>query len=137
MSKFSNRTMTNADWDAIKQYFKKSEFKHPDKMGYEFMQELVKVRELAGTPMIITSSYRDPAYNKRVGGAKNSAHTDEPCNAIDVTPRDSVQRFAIIRAAILCGFVRIGIYKNGSIHLDRSEDVRPANVLWTIVSNPA
>lgn len=128
--------MTDADWKILP-HFKKSEFKYPHKMGYEFMQELVEVRKLAGCAMVVSSSYRSPSYNRGVGGAKNSAHTDEPCNAVDIRPRDSVQRFSIVRAAILRGFVRIGIYKDGSLHLDRTEDVRPANVIWTIVSNPA
>jgi uncharacterized protein YcbK (DUF882 family) len=137
-SKFSNRAMTNADWKELAPYFKKSEFKNPERMGYEFMQEILAVRKLAGCPMIVSSSYRDPAYNKRVGGAKDSAHTDWPlCNALDIRPRNSVERFAIVRAAIIQGFVRIGIYKDGSLHLDKTEDVRPSHVLWTIVSNPA
>lgn len=136
MGTFSSRTMTNADWIVLP-YFKKSEFKHPEKMGYEFMQELVRVRKMAGCPMYPTSDYRDPTYNKKVGGAEDSAHTDIPCDASDFQPRNSVERFAIVRAAILCGFVRIGIYKNGSLHLDRTEDRRPAHVLWTVVSNPA
>lgn len=137
-SKFSNRAMTNADWEKMKPYFTKKEFKNPERMGYEFMQELLAVRKRAGCAMIVSSSYRDPAYNKRVRGAKDSAHTDWPlCNAVDIRPRNSLERFAIVRAAILEGFVRIGIYKDGSLHLDKTEDVRPGNVLWTIVSNPA
>jgi uncharacterized protein YcbK (DUF882 family) len=136
MGTFSSRTMTNADW-AVLPFFKKSEFKEPMKMGYEFMLELVKVRRAAGVPMFITSSYRSPAYNRAVGGAQDSAHTDVPCDAIDCQPRHSGERFAIVRAAILNGFVRIGIYKNGSLHLDKTEDRRPSHVLWTIVSNPA
>jgi uncharacterized protein YcbK (DUF882 family) len=136
MSKFSNRTMTNADWALLK-YFKKSEFKNPSVMGYEFMLELEKVRAKAGVAMRISSSHRDPAYNRRVGGAKDSAHTDIPCNASDIVPRNSVERFAIVKAAIEVGFTRIGIYKDGSIHLDKTDDVRPSHVLWTVVSNPA
>lgn len=39
-------------------------------------QELEKVREkLGGKAIYITSGYRDPEHNKRVGGAKNSYHT--------------------------------------------------------------
>jgi zinc D-Ala-D-Ala carboxypeptidase len=130
-SKFSNRTMRPENWNALK-YFKKTEFKRPDVMGYEFMFELEKLRTKAGVAMRISSSYRDPAHNRRVGGAQDSAHTDIPCNAVDVVPRNSVERYAIVKAAMELGWTRIG-----SIHLDKTDDVRPSHVLWTIVSNPA
>src|SRR4051812_8813255 len=109
MAAFSTRTMTDTDWAQLK-YFDKSEFKQPAKMGYEFVLWLDKVRTRAGVSMRPTSSYRSPDYNKSVGGAQNSAHTDEPCNAVDLgkdpTPGDphwNRTRFAIVKAAIELG----------------------------------
>lgn len=36
---------------------------------------LEKVRKQIGGPLFVTSAYRDPERNRRVGGVKNSAHT--------------------------------------------------------------
>jgi hypothetical protein len=41
---------------------------------FALAQELDKVREAWGAPLIITSWYRPPAINKAIGGASNSQH---------------------------------------------------------------
>lgn len=136
---FSSRTMRAADWAEIK-HFSPVEFKYPTKMGYEFMKWLDKVREEAGVPMTITSDYRTPAHNLAVGGATNSGHTDVPCNAVDIGMRPSSSdpnwnytRFQIISMAIYHGCKRIGSYADGSIHLARDEERRPAPRMWRVV----
>ncbi len=140
---FSSRVMEPADW-AVCPHFPPSEFKNPEKMGYEFMVWLEKVRVKANVPMTITSSYRSPAYNKRVGGAADSAHTDNPCNAVDIgmrprpdDPNWNLSRWLIVMAARDLGCQRIGSYANGSLHLDRTEGQRPAPRMWRVVDNPA
>ena len=40
----------------------------------EVATELQKVRDILGKPIIITSGYRSPAYNKKIGGATYSQH---------------------------------------------------------------
>ena len=136
---FSSRTMRIDDWKVLKN-FSPSEFKQPDKMGYEFMLWLDRLRTEVGMPMVITSSYRSPAYNREVGGASDSAHTDTPCNAVDIgeRPRDNDPnwnrtRFAIVSTALRLGCSRIGTYANGSLHLDRTEDSRPNERMWRVV----
>jgi uncharacterized protein YcbK (DUF882 family) len=136
---FSSRTMKPDDWKKL-EWFEPDAFKHPEKMGYEFMVWLDSVREEAGVPIVITSSYRDRAYNKSVGGAADSAHVDVPCNSVDIgmRPRPSdpnwnYSRFAIVQAALRLGCQRIGTYANGSLHLDRTEDKRPAPRMWRVV----
>jgi uncharacterized protein YcbK (DUF882 family) len=136
---FSSRTMREPDWDEITN-FKPTEFKNPEKMGYEFMLWLDKLRTKANVPMTITSSYRSAAYNKSVGGATDSAHVDIPCDAIDIgmRPRPSdpnwnFTRFQIVKTAIEMGCQRIGTYANGSLHLDRTEHKRPAPRMWRVV----
>lgn len=140
--RFSTRTMRPADWAQIR-HFQPSEFAEPEKMGYEFMVWLDAVREDAGVPMYVSSSYRTPAHNRAVGGAADSAHCDEPCDAVDFrkapTPSDphwNLARGRIIVAAVKRGCVRVGQYKDGSIHLDRTEGRRPP-AFWTVVDNPA
>lgn len=136
---FSTRCMRPEDWANIK-HWKAQEFASPDKMGFEFMQWLDLLREAAGVPMITTSSYRTPEHNQSVGGAKDSAHTDVPCNAIDIgeRPRDedpnwNYTRYRIVTAALTLGCTRIGTYQNGSLHIDRTEGRRPGERMWRVV----
>lgn len=136
---FSSRTMKPSDWHKIK-HFVSGEFKNPMTMGYEFMLWLDQLREDAGVPMVITSSHRSPEYNAAVGGATDSAHSDVPCNAVDFgmrprpdDPNWNYTRFRIVQAAMLSGCQRIGSYANGSLHLDRTEDRRPAPRMWRVV----
>lgn len=131
---YSTRAMRDEDWASVR-HFTPDEFRDPSVMGYEFMRLVDEVREQAGVSMTVTSSSRTPARNTKVGGAKQSAHMDLPiCNAIDVLPSDNYGRFAILKAAMALGFTRIGIYANGSIHLDKTESTRPAPRLW-VTSN--
>lgn len=139
---FSTRTMRPADWAGLR-HFTAAEFKDPEKMGYEFMCWLDQVRDDAGVAAHVSSSYRSKAYNKAVGGAADSAHVDEPCDAADIrkhpTPDDphwNLARGRLIVSAILRGCVRVGFYPDGSIHFDRTEDRRPA-AIWNAVDNPA
>lgn len=138
---FSSRTMRNEDWSAIR-HFSKSEFRAPHRMGYEFLIWLDQLREEVGMPMVITSSYRDADHNRSVGGAKDSAHTDIPCESVDIGERPRADdpnwnrtRYAIVAAALKMGCRRIGIYANGSLHLDRTEGSRPADRMWRVVGN--
>lgn len=47
-----------------------------------------KVREAYGRTMVVSSGYRTPAINRRVGGAKNSWHTK--CAAVDIFDVDGL-----------------------------------------------
>jgi uncharacterized protein YcbK (DUF882 family) len=130
--------MAAGDWAGLT-HFTADEFAQPAQMGLEFMMWLDNVRHLVGVPMHVSSSYRSSAHNKAVGGAADSAHCDSPCNAVDIAktptaddPHWNVARGRIVRAAYAAGCVRVGFYPNGSLHLDRTEDRRPA-ALWNAV----
>lgn len=131
--------MTPADW-AQCPHFPVTEFRYPNRMGYEFMLWLERVRERAGVPMVITSSARTPEENAAAGGAPDSAHVDVPCEAVDIgmrprpdDPNWNRSRYQIFEAAIALGCRRIGSYANGSLHLDRTEARRPAPRMWRVV----
>ena len=63
----------------IGKYFNRKEFGCPDDCGFDnISQELVDmlddIREEMNEPMIINSGCRCKKYNKKIGGASNSAH---------------------------------------------------------------
>lgn len=84
-------------------YFKDSEFLMGgkvvfDKMDLGFLEQLELLREKVGIPLIITSSYRSPEYNKSIKGAKNSMHLYG--RAVDIAVREGQIRRKIINAAL-------------------------------------
>jgi len=129
-NKWYNDKLRNMD---IK-YFKLSEFDCPtdsgsgENMELAFLKKLDNCRELAGIPFKINSGYRSPKHNTKIGGVKNSSHTNIPCNAVDIHAASSEERYRILEAAIKTGFNRIGIGKN-FIHLDTDKKKSP-NVIW-------
>ncbi|WP_051563731.1 D-Ala-D-Ala carboxypeptidase family metallohydrolase [Enterovibrio calviensis] len=81
------------------------------------------VRRLFGKPMRVTSGYRCEAYNKKVGGAKNSMHLTG--NAVDIACTDSSDRARLIRLGLHAG-MSIGI-REDMIHFD----IRPHQIVFT------
>lgn len=78
---------------------------------------IVDIQSKFGLPIKITSAYRDPKKNIRIGGAKNSAHMTH--YAVDVTfsgDREKTLEFAKIASSL--GTLGIGIYRAGSVHID-------------------
>lgn len=122
-------------WGHIKEYFKPEEFTDPYNMDAAFLYALYKIRLKAGVPLRITSSIRSPEHNETVGGAKGSAHMLIPGCAVDLFVKNNYERFKIVKAAILEGIERIGIYpakedNSGVIHLDMSPS-HPQERIWT------
>jgi len=113
-------------------FFKISEFDSPDEKGSgcnmkeDFLMNLDIAREVAGTPFIITSGYRSPSHNKKVGGVKNSSHTKG--YACDIRVDNSLQRHKILVALMSVGFARIGIAVT-YIHVDMDEN-KTQDVIW-------
>ena len=126
--------MTPGDWKLMKR-FQASEFSNPGLMGFEFMLWLDALAcTMPGVPFVVTSSARTKEHNTKVGGADDSAHVDIPCNAVDLWPGDNEVRYKIVAGAIKAGCKRVGFYpSNGSLHLDRTENQRPAPRVWTVV----
>lgn len=113
--------------------FKQSEFDSPDKKGsgenmqMSFIEKLDQAREIAGTPFNISSGYRTPEHNKKVGGVKDSSHVTGW--AADIKAPTSASRFKILQALLHVGFDRIGVGRS-FIHVD-SDPKKPANMMWT------
>ncbi len=97
------------------------------------MQEKVvrtfdRIRRMAGVTMHVTSGYRTPERNKKIGGKSRSAHVKGW--GADFRARSSRVRFLIIEAAITMKVKRIGLSKKpGFIHLDMDPSL-PQKVFW-------
>ncbi len=99
--------------------FKFTEFKSKGNGWIKVKRELVvgleEYRDLVNGPVAIISAYRDPAHNKKVGGARNSQHLH--ANAVDLNP---VKRTSEVKR--LRRFSGIGIQR--ATGLVRHVDVR-------------
>ncbi len=118
---------------AFHMFFEYSEFDSPDEknsymnMDVAFLNRLSKARELAAIAFKITSGYRSPAHNTKVGGVPSSSHTVG--RAVDIYAPTSTQKYLIINALLQAGFNRIGVAKN-FIHVD-DDPSKSEDVIWT------
>lgn len=114
-------------------FFEYREFDSPDIPGsYEhmnvgFLNKLTTARKKAAIAFKITSGYRSPEHNKKVGGVANSSHV-HGC-AADIYAPTSRQKYIIINALLEAGFNRIGVAKN-FIHVD-NDARKPEDVIFT------
>lgn len=80
------------------------------------MDKLQELRDKLGVPIIVTSAYRSPEHNKKVGGAKGSYHMKGVAFDIRMDNHDP-DVFEI--AAREVGFRGFGYYpKQGFMHID-------------------
>jgi len=115
-------TSTILEEDRPLRHFKREEFMMGDKnvfhmMSSKLLRQLDQVRERAGVRMDVTSSYRDPEYNRRIGGSPGSMHLLG--RAVDIASTHGAHRAKIIRAALELG-LSVGIMRN-AIHLDNRD----------------
>jgi uncharacterized protein YcbK (DUF882 family) len=113
-------------------YFNKTDFNNCDppcdikEMQIGAMKKFDQAREIAGIPFIITSAFRTPEHDRKMGRSGNSAHTRG--TALDIRATDSNQRFLIVNALIKVGCKRIGIH-NRFVHADFDNQL-PDQVFW-------
>lgn len=109
--------------------FSTKEFISPDtgvcRMQPEFIERLQRCRDEYGKPMRVVSGFRSIEYNKKIGGAPNSAH----CRgyAADISCTSSSNRMQMMRI-FLKHFPRIGI-ANLYLHIDCDPSL-PQDVMW-------
>jgi zinc D-Ala-D-Ala carboxypeptidase len=119
--------------DIFHLYFEYSEFDSPDEKGsyinmdVDFLNKLAKARQSASIAFKITSGYRTPSHNEKVGGVPSSSHTKG--HAVDIYAPTSRQKYIIINALLQAGFDRIGVAKN-FIHVD-DDPTKAEAVIWT------
>lgn len=88
--------------------------------------KLEKLRDTLGRPLTVNSGYRCLTHNAAEGGKTASEHTTG--QGVDIAVANGSERFALLEAALDCGFRRIGIAKT-FIHLGNGTN-QPANVAW-------
>ena len=113
----------------IPELFKDSELVCPCGCGMLPVQsstnKLYALRLIYNKPIQITSGARCRNYNKRIGGAESSLHTQGKAFDMAIPPADE---WEVVRIAQSVGFKGIGINNNKFIHVD-DRDTRPE--MWT------
>ncbi|MEO0995795.1 MAG: D-Ala-D-Ala carboxypeptidase family metallohydrolase, partial [Pseudomonadota bacterium] len=81
-----------------------------------------------GRPIRILSGYRDPAHNRRIGGAPKSRHVVGDAVDIDLSRYDNWARYALVWHLIDNGFTSFGTYgdRPNMLHAD----MRPRAAIW-------
>ena len=90
----------------------------------ELVSVLQNIRTHFGKPVTITSAYRTPTHNKKVGGVNDSMHLYGAAADIkikDITPHQVAQ----YAEKLLTGKGGIGVY-NSFVHID----IRPTKARW-------
>ena len=105
--------------------FTKEEFdcKHSgiNEMKPEFMAMLQQLRTAYGSPMFITSGYRDKTHPIEAKKSRPGAHATGQAADIGVDRSDA---YKVLKLALEIGFTGIGIKQKGSgrfLHLDNIE----------------
>ena len=115
-------------------YFKAEELECPHcgelKIYLGVYLTLMNLRLDLKRPVIITSGYRCPEYNRKIGGVPNSAHTKGL--ASDIWIKNSEERLEVVRSLLSFGVVRIGV-AGDFVHFDL-DDSKPSPSLWTYAS---
>ena len=95
----------------------------------ELISMIDKARGLSNTPYKITSGYRSPEQNKKVGGVSNSSHTKGL--AVDLACTDNIKRTLILKGLYNCGSdLFIEICKS-HIHIDIDKSIHKlAQTMW-------
>lgn len=101
--------------------------RQPKDIDLSLIMACDKIEQSFGQPLVFTSGVRCKECNSTAGGATFSAHLLG--QAADILMIGSTARMTFIKAALSCGFRRIGIGKD-FVHVDVSK-ILPQDVIWT------
>lgn len=108
----------------VSKHFRLSEFAPGDQQldgvrcSPKLVEVLERIRGRVGGPIVITSGYRPPSYNRAVGGVRDSTHLDGI--AADIyAPSLSTDQLARICDEVIGGTGGVGYYPvHGFVHID-------------------
>lgn len=92
----------------------------------DFMDELQTLRDKVGAPMHVTSGYRTPEHNRRIGGKSHSFHLgrdDRGMLAVDIAAVEGGYRGTLFAAAWILDWSVGWNAERGFLHLDRRVDI--------------
>ena len=118
IKQYSNKLEGNNN---LTEHFKVSEFACKDGSDYipidiDLAYKLEEIRKHFGKPITITSAYRTPAYNRKVGGASSSYHTKG--KAFDIVVK-GIKPYDVAHYAQGLWIMGIGCYyDDGFVHID-------------------
>lgn len=125
------------DFEGIR-YFKPDEFKcrhcGQNLIDLSFVKKLDELRHLCGFPLIVTSGYRCPEYNKKVSTTgEDGPHTTGHAADLAVSRH---RAYDLLRHTFVVGFTGIGIQQKGVsrfVHLDDLEEPShsPRPTIWS------
>ncbi len=126
--------MTTEQWMTIK-HFTYREFVSPDtgeeNMDYRMVHFLDIMRQILGFPLVITSGYRTPEYNAKIGGVADSAHLRGL--AVDIKCVSSFTRWKIVNF-VMNWYNGVEVRRAGIgdtfLHIDIDSSL-PNPVMWT------
>lgn len=102
----------------------------PDSVHSDSRYELLfgtfeRIRELVGKPILISSGYRCPRYNREVGGVPYSVHIFGLALDLDFDPKEIHSMSDLIKYNF--PFLRIGVYADGKsfVHIDVGYTINP------------
>lgn len=109
----------------LTQNFYEDEFHCPcckkGKIDGHLLALLQDIRSAIGFPLKVSSAYRCPRHNAKVGGSENSDHMYG--KAVDILCVDGGRRREIVYLALTVGIPSIGV-KRDCVHLAMSEPMR-------------
>jgi hypothetical protein len=77
-----------------------------------------EAREAFGRPMTVTSGYRDPAYNRAIGGATMSTHVEFRAMDVHIPGISPRQLYDWFDAHAESQRIGLGVYSSGFVHID-------------------
>ena len=87
------------------------------KVDPALINALQELRDRVGQPVIVSSGYRCPDYNRAVGGASDSLHLEGKAADIYVRGYTAVQLYRLVSE--IPAFTGIGVYpQNNFVHVD-------------------
>lgn len=99
-----------------------------DNLHADLVDTLTHLEKHMGFELTITSGYRKPSQNVKVGGVQNSEHIQSPSMAADILCKRSTTRYKMLKELFRMGVSRIGI-GNDFIHVGISK-THPQDVCW-------